>query len=156
MQSRLHAALLAGALLAGAAPALAGQPRLKPPVAGWPALEVETHYVPRIAMRGACFPPPPGRPIPETTENGCARPDFWRGVCDIYIDVRHVRDAVLHEHLLQRCRGRDPIGSTEFADALRAWRELGQNRYGYHLDFDSMLFVTSPLDCKGGRCAEIR
>lgn len=115
------------------------------PVPGWPRLKIETHYVARIAMRGFCLPVPPGSPIPETSLGSCARPDFWRGVCDIYIDVQYKGIAALREHEEYRCRGYDHQGSDLLAEALRAWRERGENRYSDMLDFESMLFVLEPL-----------
>jgi hypothetical protein len=129
------------------------------PVPGWPALEIETHYVARIAMRGYCLKVPAGMAIPETALDSCARPDFWRGVCDIYIDVRHVRNAGLHAHEEKRCRGYDHQGSDALAEALRAWREYGENRYADMLDFESMMFVLEPpAKCAEGTrsCIEIR
>ena len=111
------------------------------PVPGWPKLQIETHYVARIAMRGYCFPVPAGTPIPETSLDSCARPDFWRGVCDIYIDVQFAGSAELREHEERRCRGYDHQGEDLLAEALRAWRERGENRYADMLDFESMMFV---------------
>jgi hypothetical protein len=129
------------------------------PVPGWPSLQIATHYVARIAMRGSCFPEPPGRPIPETSAHSCARPDFWRGVCDIYIDVQHVASTALYEHEVRRCRGHDYRGSDEFAEALRVWRERGENRYADMLDFQSIMFVWDPArKCReeDAACIEIR
>jgi hypothetical protein len=129
------------------------------PVPGWPRLQIETHYVARIAMRGSCLPVPAGTPIPETSQNSCARPDFWRGVCDVYIDVQHIASAELHEHEVKRCRGYDHRDSNAFAEALRVWRERGENRYADMLDFESMMFVWDPATkCKeeNQACIEIR
>ena len=111
------------------------------PVPGWPELRIETRYVARIAMRGYCFPVAAGTPIPETHLVSCARPDFWRGVCDIFIDVQLVMSAELREHEEWRCRGYDREDSDLLAEALRAWREHGENRYADMLDFESLLFV---------------
>jgi hypothetical protein len=102
---------------------------------------MQTHYVSRIAMRGNCFPVPAGKPIPETPLNSCVRPDFWRGVCDIYIDVQHVRSAGLRENEEKRCRGYDYRGSNEFAEALWAWNEWGENRFANMLDFRVMMMI---------------
>jgi hypothetical protein len=160
---RARQVLPLGALLAlvcSCIPALAQPVPLKEaPVPGWPRLEIATHYVARIAMRGSCFPVPAGTPIPETAANSCARPDFWRGVCDIYIDVRHVASAALYEHEARRCRGYDYRGSDAFAEALRVWRERGENRYADMLDFESIMFVWDPATkCReeDAACIEIR
>jgi hypothetical protein len=137
--------------LALGSPALAGPPPLKDtPVAGWPRLQVEMRYVARIALRGYCLKVPAGAPIPETSLDSCARPDFWRGVCDVYIDVQHLGKLSLREHEEKRCRGYDLQGSDLFAEALRAWREHGENRYADMLDFEAMMFVIEPP----GKCAE--
>jgi len=123
-------------------PALAQPLPLKDePVPGWPELRIETRYVARIAMRGYCFPVPAGTPIPETALDSCARPDFWRGVCDIFIDVQHILSAQLREHEEKRCRGYDRRDSDLLAEALHAWREHGENRYADMLDFESLMFV---------------
>ena len=92
-------------------------------------------------MRGYCFPVPAGTPIPETPLDSCARPDFWRGVCDIYIDVQFAGSAELRGHEDKRCRGYDHRGEDLLAEALRAWRERGENRYADMVDFESMMFV---------------
>lgn len=129
------------------------------PVPGWPELKVEVHYVARIVMRGRCFPVPPGTPIPQTTTDSCARPDFWRGVCDVFIDQERAGRSRLLAHETRRCQGHDPVGGDQFARALRAWREHGENRYADMLDFQSMMFVLEPLkeECAGeGRCIELR
>ena len=115
------------------------------PVAGWPELRIETHYVARIAMRGHCLPVPAGTPIPDTALDSCARPDFWRGACDIFIDVQSMRRAELLEHEKMRCRGHDYRDDDRLAEALRAWREQGENRYADMLDFASLMFVLEPL-----------
>ena len=120
------------------------------PVPGWPRLQIETHYVGRIAMRGYCLKVPAGTPIPETSLDSCARPDFWRGVCDIYIDIQYLGHLSLREHEEKRCRGYDRQGSDLFAEALRVWHERGENRYADMLDFESMMFVLEPPI----RCAE--
>lgn len=111
------------------------------PVPGWPDLHIATHYVGRIALRGFCFPVPAGTPIPDASLDSCARPDFWRGVCDIYIDVEYTGSAELRKHEEKRCRGFDRRDDDLLAEALRAWRERGENRYADMLDFESMLFV---------------
>ena len=111
------------------------------PVPGWPRLQIQTHYVSRIAMRGNCFPVPAGMPIPETPFNSCARPDFWRGICDIFIDVHHVSSAALHQHEVKRCRGHDYRTSNQLAEALLAWREWGENRFANMLDFRVMMMI---------------
>lgn len=129
------------------------------PVPGWPRLQIETRYVARIAMRGYCLRVPAGTPIPETSFDSCVRPDFWRGVCDIYIDVQHIGTPSLREHEEKRCRGYDHRDSDLFAEALRVWLERGENRYADMLDFESMMFVSEPLTkcAEGGRsCVEIR
>jgi hypothetical protein len=126
------------------------QPLKDAPVKGWPRLQVQTHYVARIAMRGNCFPVPAGKPIPESSLNSCARPDFWRGVCDIYIDVRYLQSAGLREHEEKRCRGYDYRDSDLFAEALRAWRERGENRFANVLDFRVMMLIWDPA----AECAE--
>lgn len=119
-----------------------GQPVLKDePVPGWPELRIETRYVARIAMRGHCVPVSAGTPIPETSLDSCARPDFWRGVCDIFIDVQHALSAGLREREEKRCRGYDHRDSNALAEALHAWREHGENRYAFMLDFESLMFV---------------
>ena len=128
------------------------------PVPGWPRLQIQTHYVARIAMRGNCFPVPAGSPIPETSFNSCARPDFWRGVCDIFIDIRHVSSAALHEHEVKRCRGHDFRNSNQFAEALRAWREWGENRFANMLDFRVMMMIgDTASECVAGSeyCIEL-
>jgi len=142
----------AGALLfacAWLAPVLADPLPLKEsPVRGWPALQIETHYVPRIVMRGRCLAAPAGKPIPETDLNSCARPDFWRGVCDIYIDVSHVGNAALQRYEQQRCRGHDRRNNTDFAEALRAWRAHGENRYADMVEFAALMYAWGrPRDC---------
>lgn len=129
------------------------------PVPNWPRLQIETHYVARIAMRGYCLRVPAGTPIPETSLDSCARPDFWRGVCDIYIDVQYVVDSSVREREERRCRGYDHQGSDLFAEALRVWRERGENRYADMVDFESMMFVLEPsTKCADGvkSCIEIR
>jgi hypothetical protein len=73
------------------------------------------------------------------------RPDFWRGVCDIFIDIQHILSAGLREREERRCRGYDHEDSNLLADALRAWREHGENRYADMLDFESVMFVWEPL-----------
>lgn len=91
--------------------------------------------------------------------NSCARPDFWRGICDIFIDVQYIGSAELHEHEEKRCRGYDQRDSDLFADALRAWHEWGENRYANMLDFESMKFILEPPGkCGegGGSCVDIR
>lgn len=120
-------------------------PLKQEPIPGWPDLQIETHYVARIAMRGYCFPMPAGKPVPETSLDSCARPDFWRGVCDIFIDVRSARRAELREHEEKRCRGHDHLNDDRLADAWRAYRERGENRYASMLDFASMMYVQEPL-----------
>src|SRR6185503_18651434 len=75
------------------------------PVPGWPRLQVEARYVARLAMRGYCLKVPAGTPIPETSFDSCARPDFWRGVCYIFMDVQRVADSTLREREEKRCRG---------------------------------------------------
>lgn len=112
------------------------------PVPGWPKLHIQTHYVARIAMRGYCFPVPAGTPIPDTSLDSCARPDFWREVCDIFIDVESLRHAELRVHEENRCRGYDHQDDDFLAEALRAWREHGENRYADMLDFESLMFVS--------------
>jgi hypothetical protein len=138
----------------------AAQPRLKDaPAPGWPRLQVERRYVARIAMRGYCLKVPAGTPLPETSLDSCARPDFWRGVCEVYIDVQHLGNAALREHEEKRCRGYDHEGSDAFAEALRVWRERGENRYADMLDFESMMFLIEPQGkcVEGGKsCIEIR
>lgn len=129
------------------------------PVPGWPALQVETHYVARIAMRGYCLPVPAGMPIPDSALNGCARPDFWRGVCDIYIDARHADSRELLAHQEKRCAGHDYRDSDALAEAWRAWRAHGENRYADRLEFDAMKFLFDPpgkCDEQPGACVEIR
>jgi hypothetical protein len=120
------------------------------PVPGWPSLQIQTYYVARIAMRGYCLKVPAGAPIPETSLDSCARPDFWRGVCDIYMDVQHLGNALLHEQEEKRCRGYDHQGSDLFAEALRVWRERGENRYADMVDFEWLMFVIEPP----GKCAK--
>lgn len=156
-------AALIGALIAfsqAGGTALAQSPALKDvPVPGWPALQIQTHYVARIAMRGSCFPVPAGQPIPDTRRNGCARPDFWRGVCDIYIDIDYVMSGDVYEYQVKRCRGHDDRGSDAFAQAWRVWRERGENRYADMLDFESIMFIWDPVTrCReeDATCAEIR
>lgn len=119
------------------------------PVPGWPELQIETHYVARIAMRGLCLAVSAGTPIPETSAYSCARPDFWRGVCDIYIDVQHSGMNRLREHEEKHCRGYDHQDGHLLAEALRVWRDRGENRYADMIDFQSMMFVLEPP----GRCA---
>ena len=147
------------ALAAGADCAAQLPPLENRPVPGWPSLQIEARYVARVAMRGYCLRAPAGTPIPETTLDSCARPDFWRGVCDIFIDAQHAGDAALYEQEVKRCRGYDYRGSNQFAEAWRAWREHGENRYAVMLDFDSMMFVLDPsTKCAEGdlSCAEVR
>jgi hypothetical protein len=115
------------------------------PVPGWPGLQIETRYLAPIALRGYCLPVPMGTPIPDTSLESCVRPDFWRGVCDIYIDVAHILNAALREREERRCRGHDHEGSSFLAEALQAWRERGENRYADMLDFESVMFVWEPL-----------
>ncbi|MGH8642760.1 MAG: hypothetical protein ACRET6_13690 [Burkholderiales bacterium] len=138
----------------------ATRPRLKAaPVPGWPRLRVETRYVARIAMRGYCLKVPAGTPIPEASLDSCARPDFWRGVCDVYIDVQYRVNPSLREHEEKRCRGYDHQGSDSFAEALQVWRERGENRYADMVDFEWMMFVIEPPgNCKEGdrSCVEVR
>jgi hypothetical protein len=136
-------------VLAAGGGAAAQMPLKERPVPGWPGLQIETRYVARVAMRGYCLGAPAGMPIPDTPLDSCARPDFWRGVCDIFIDARHAGNAALHEREVKRCRGHDYQGSDQFAEAWRAWREHGENRYALMLDFDSMMFVIEPP----GNCA---
>jgi hypothetical protein len=168
---KLHSLLPAVLLLAAAcaqvvpqAPAqiegTSAQPLLKAaPVPGWPRLRIETRYVARIALRGYCVKVLAGTPIPETSLDTCVRPDFWRGVCDIYIDAQHRGNRSLREHEEKRCRGYDHQGSDSFAEALRVWHERGENRYADMLDFESMMFVIEPQGtCAAGSksCIEIR
>jgi len=140
-----HAVSLWGAFLllttigasSGAQPlALKGEP-----VADWPELRIEVRYVARIAMRGYCVPVPAGTPIPDTPFDSCVRPDFWRGVCDIFIDVQHILSAELRELEEKRCHGYDRQGSNLLSEALHAWREHGENRLADMLDFESLMFV---------------
>jgi len=112
------------------------------PVPGWPRLHIETHYVARIALRGYCLAVPVGLPIPDASLDSCARPDFWRGVCDIFIDIQSERRAALREHEEKHCRGYDNQEDDRLAEALRAWHEHGENRYADMLDFESMIFVS--------------
>ena len=129
------------------------------PVPGWPKLQIETHYVARIAMRGYCLPVSAGTPIPETSLDSCVRPDFWRGVCDIFIDAEYMGTPSLHENEEKRCRGYDLQDGDALAEALRVWRERGENRYADMLDFESMMFALEPLtECAEGvrSCVEIR
>jgi hypothetical protein len=129
----------------------ATQLRLKDaPVPGWPSLRIEVRYVARIAMRGYCLKVPAGTPIPETSLDSCARPDFWRGICDVYIDVQHLGNPSVREHEEKRCRGYDHQGSDSFAEALRVWGERGENRYADMVDFEWMMFMIEPP----GKCAE--
>lgn len=153
VQGTIIRSLALAALLLAPGPQALGQTALlkDAPVPHWPRLQIQTHYVSRIAMRGNCFPVPAGRPIPETPFNSCARPDFWRGVCDIFIDVRHVSSAALHEHEVKRCRGHDFRDSDQFAEALRAWREWGENRFANLLDFRVMMMIgESAAECAEG------
>jgi hypothetical protein len=147
-------------LLLALGQAVAQAPSLKgAPVPGWPALRIETHYVVRIAMRGYCLPVPAGTPIPDSSLNSCARPDFWRGVCDIFIDVQHIDATELLAHEQKRCRGHDYRDSDTFARAWRAWRAHGENRYADRLDFDAMKFLFGPAtSCEEGTpaCVEMR
>lgn len=139
--------------------AVARPPLKDAPIPGWPGLRVETRYVARIAMRGYCLKVPAGTPIPETSLDSCARPDFWRAVCDVYIDVQHLGDLSLREHEEKRCRGYDHQGSDSFAEALRVWRERGENRYADMVDFEWMMFMIEPPgNCKEGEriCVEMR
>jgi hypothetical protein len=115
------------------------------PVPGWPGLQIETRYVAQIALRGYCFSVPLGVPIPDVALESCVRPDFWRGVCDIFIDVAHILNAELRAREEKRCRGYDHRDSDFLAEALRAWRERGENRYADMLDFESVMFVWEPL-----------
>jgi hypothetical protein len=149
------------AVLALGTQAVAAQPLpLKDkPVPGWPKLQIETRYLARIAMRGYCLEVPAGKAIPKASFDSCARPDFWRGVCDIFIDIQYAGSADLREHEESRCRGYDYRDSDLLADALRAWREHGENRYAYMLDFESMMFVLEPSTrCAYGdpSCIEVR
>ena len=114
------------------------------PVPGWPKLQIETHYVARIAMRGYCFPVQAGTPIPDTFLDSCARPDFWRGVCYIFIDAEYLGTPSLREHEERRCRGYDQRDSDLLAEALRVWRERGENRYADMVDFEVMMFILEP------------
>jgi hypothetical protein len=147
-------------LLACGQQAVAGPPALKDaPVPGWPELKIETHYVARIAMRGYCLPVPAGTPIPESPLDSCARPDFWRRVCDIFIDEQHMAAAELLAHEQKRCRGYDYRDSDAYARAWRAWREHGENRYADRLDFEAMRFLFGPpASCEEGEpaCVEMR
>lgn len=120
------------------------------PVPDWPKLQIETYYVARIAVRGYCLPVPSGTPIPDASIDSCARADFWRGICDIFIDVQHIGSAELRGHEEKRCRGYDYQDSGLLAEALRVWRERGENRYANMLDFESMMFVLEPP----GKCGE--
>ena len=152
-------AALAAFLPAGGGALAQPEPLKDAPVPGWPALHVQTHYVARIAMRGSCLPVPPGKPIPDTRLNGCARPDFWRAVCDVYIDIDHVMSQDVYEHQVKRCRGYDYRNSDAFAEAWRVWRERGENRYADMLDFESIMFVWDPVPRCGAEdaaCVEIR
>lgn len=129
------------------------------PVPGWPRLQIDTRYVARIAMRGYCLKVPHGTPIPEASLDSCARPDFWRGVCDIYIDVEHLGNVSVRGREEKRCRGYDHQGSNLLAEALRVWREHGENRYADMVDFEWMMFVIEPPGkCREGdaSCIEIR
>lgn len=129
------------------------------PVPGWPQLQIETRYVARLAMRGYCLKAPQGAPIPETVLDSCARPDFWRGVCDIYIDVQYITNPSMREREEKRCRGYDYQGSDVLAEALRVWRERGENRYADMMDFEWMMFVIEPPGkCRAGdaSCIEVR
>jgi len=129
------------------------------PVPGWPKLQIETHYLARIAMRGYCLPVPSGTPIPDASIDSCARADFWRGICDIFIDVQYIRSAELREHEEKRCRGYDYQDSDLLAEALRAWHERGENRYADMLDFESMMFVSEPptkCEERVRSCVEVR
>ena len=156
----VSALLAAIAVALTAFPAAAQPPSLKgAPVPDWPELRIETHYVARIAMRGYCQPVPAGTPIPESSLNGCARPDFWRGVCDIFIDARYAGSKDLLAHEEKRCRGHDYLDSDAFAEAWRAWRTHGENRYADRLEFDAMRFLFGPPmsgDEGAPACAEIR
>ena len=140
--------------------ALAQQLPLKEaPIPGWPKLQIETRYVARLAMRGYCLKVPAGAPIPETSLDSCARPDFWRGVCDIYIDIQHLDNVLMREHEENRCRGHDHVDSDLFAEALRVWRERGENRYADMVEFEWMMFVIEPPGtCAAGDrvCVEVR
>lgn len=115
------------------------------PVPGWPKLQIELRYVAPIALRGYCLPVPMGTPVPDASIESCVRPDFWRGVCDVYIDVAHILNAELRAREVRRCRGHDQQDSNFLAEALRAWRESGENRYAEMLDFESVMFVWEPL-----------
>lgn len=132
-------------LAPGAGPLAHPLPLKDAPVPDWPELRIETRYVARIAMRGFCLPVAAGTPIPETSLDSCARPDFWRGVCDVFIDVQHAGNTGLREHEEKRCRGYDYRDSDALAGALRAWRDHGENRYADMLDFEAMMFVWEPL-----------
>jgi hypothetical protein len=152
--------MAAGLALAWLPHAAAQLPSLKDaPVPGWPPLRIETHPIARIAMRGYCLPVPAGTPIPESPLNSCARPDFWRGVCDIYIDARYAGSKELLAHEERRCRGHDYRGSDAFAQAWRAWKAQGENRYADRLEFDAMKFLFEPpakCDAESEACVEIR
>lgn len=126
------------------------QPLKEKPVPGWPELRIETHYVSRIAMRGNCFPVPPGTPIPETSANGCARPIFSRGICNIFIDFRYVGDAELLEHQQKRCRGHDYVNDDRLADAYRAWLDRREDRYLDTVDFGLLMFLLEGLNSRTG------
>lgn len=157
-ESTLFAALVL--FLASGQAALAQPLPLKDaPVPGWPELRIETHYVARIAMRGYCLPVPAGTPIPDSPIHSCARPDFWRGACDVFIDEQHIDATELLEHEQKRCRGYDYRDSDTFAQAWRAWRAHGENRYADRLEFEAMRFLFGPpTSCEDGAlaCVEMR
>lgn len=140
--------------------AFAEPPSLKDePIPGWPKLQIETRYVARLAMRGYCHSVPAGTPIPDTSLDSCARPDFWRGICDIFIDIRFISVPAVREREEKRCRGYDYRDSDMFAEALRVWRERGENRYADMLDFEAMMFVIEPpAKCVDGdrSCYDVR
>jgi hypothetical protein len=124
------------------------------PIPGWPELQVETHYVARVALRGFCLPAPAGTPIPDAALESCVRPDFWRGVCSVFVDVRHIGNTELRAHTEKRCRGHDLREEELLAEALRAWRVHGENRYADMLDFASLMFVLEPVaTCSHGENA---
>jgi hypothetical protein len=129
------------------------------PVPGWPPLRIEAHYVPRIAMRGYCLPVPAGTPIPEAPFDSCVRPDFWNGICHLFLNAHYAGVAQLRAHEERRCRGYDRLGSNFLAEALRIWRERGENRHADMIDFESLLFILEPPAVCGegaGTCIDMR
>ena len=102
----------------------------KPPIEGWPKLEVVWHRVPSKEMVDFCVEANSDNPLvylhgsPLVMILGCAEADFGRGVCDIYVPEAEYPDRWLDEHERLHCEGWDHYGGSGMRDSWIEWQKM--------------------------------